>query len=296
MATIPEDDYNDEDGEYDEDDNIALTAFDDFDADVKRLTPIGAGVKTTQTPAKTSKKRKATSEDVLDPQLPPPAKNAKKAPGTSRSQWQLNERNEIVEVSQLPPQQAHGLDTSDTGQQAPAQRNSGGFMVHRSDEGVYGTSSSGGADPTQGQLSPRGQTILNELLEAQQTNAVVNPGNLLDDGTFIQGGKIMRQNPAVGTLEVLYEDFLMSPQYSQFTPFLRGDFQSPYAPIMDPQVGGAALETGPTTRARRTGGRAPQQNTQIARRPPYGYTAVAPAEDSISTLQKVPSGRKKSRR
>ncbi|SLM40210.1 hypothetical protein LPUS_10956 [Lasallia pustulata] len=292
MLSVQEDETNDEDGDYDEDDDAP------FDTDTNRRTPIGRGVKTTQSLTRTSRKRKATSEeDVLNPPYPPPAKRGKKAPRPTQSTYNT-EGNFLTELSAGPSQQHYGMGASGTSQQGlgQGQRDSGGFMGRQDDEDLYGVSNSGEADPSQGQLSAEGEEILQQLLDAQQTDDLLNPGDLLDEGTYVQGGKIVRHDPDTGASEVLYDDFLLSPQYSQFSPFIRQAIQRPYAPTMDPQIAAAAFGTRSTARTRRAAGRTTEQNIQPARQPPYGYTAVAPADEAVNTLQRAPAGRKRSRR
>ena len=295
MLSVKEDETNDEDGNYDEDDDVALRTFDDLDTDGNRLTPVGRGVKRTQSPAKTSRKRKATSEDALDPSFPPPARKAKKAPRPSQSMYRT-EGDFTFNSSAVQSQQPYGMGTSVTGQQGLGQRGSGGFMDRQSDEDLYGVGTSAEADPSQAQLSAEGEAILQQLLDAQRTDDLLNPGNLLDEGTFVQGAKIVRHDPTTGASQVLYDDFLLSPQYSQFSPFFHSSLQSPYAPTMGQHAGVAALRTRSTARTRRAAGRSTQQNTQSARQPPYGYTAVAPDDEPVNTLQKAPASRKRSRR
>lgn len=296
VQSVKEEDTNDEDGDYDEDDDVALTAFDGVDASSNRLTSIGQRTKTTQSQAKTSRKRKATSEGVLDPSFTLPARKARRARRPNQSVYKTEE-NLDFNTSAAQSQNAYEIGAFGTGQQ--------GRIVdyQQGDEDYYVTSNSGQVDPSQGQLSPDDEAILKQLLEAQETNDLLNPGNRLAEGEFVQGEKIIRHDPATGAPEILHENFLESPLFSRFSPFFPhispfnpGSVQGPYAPTSDLQTGGAAHETRSSARTRRAAVRTPEQNTQYARQPPYGYRAVAPDHEPVSTLQKPPAGRKRSRR
>ena len=290
MLSVKEGETNDEDDDYDEDDDVP------FDTDTNQRISIGRGVKTTQSLTRTSRKRKATSEeDILNPSYPPPAKRGKKAPRPAQSTYNA-EGNFLTEPSAGPSQQRYGMSASGTFQQGLGQHDSGGFMGRQDDEDLYGVSNSGGADSSQGVLSAEGEEILQQLLDAQQTDDLLNPGDLLDEGTYVQGGKIVRHDPDTGASEVLYDNFLLSPQYSQFSPFIRQAITRPYAPTMDPQIAAAAFGTRSTARTRRAAGRTTEQNTQSAHQPPYGYSAVAPTDEAVNTLQRAPASRKRSRR
>lgn len=297
MVSVKEEGTNDEDGDYDEDDDVALTAFDGLDTDSSRLTPIGQRVKATQSPAKTSRKRKATSEaDVPDPSFHPPARRVKlKVSRPSQSMYRT-EGNLGFNTSAISSQQPYGMGTSSASQQGLGPDNSGDFMDRHGDEGFYAMDNSGEADPSQIQLSAEDEAIVQQLLQAQQTNDMLNPGDLLAEGTYVQGGKIVRRNPVTGASEILYDNFLLSPQYSQFSPFFPDSVQNPYAPTMGLQTDRAAFGTRSTARTRRAAGRNTEQNTQLARQLPYGYAAVAPDEEPVSTLQKAPASRKNRRR
>lgn len=295
MLSVKQEDTNDEDGDYDEDDDVALTAIGGANTSSNRLTSIGQRTKTTQSPAKTSRKRQATSEEVLDPSFPPPAKKARKA-RPSQSMYKT-EGNLDFNASAIQSQNPYGINNFGTGQQA------GIVDYQQGDEDYYVTSTSGQADASQGQLSPDDEAILEQLLQAQKTNDLLNPGNRLAEGEFLQGEKIIRLDPATGVPEILHENFLDSPLFSHFSqffpdisPFNRSNIQGPYAPTSDRQTGTAAYTTRSTARTRRTAVRTPEQNTQYAHQPPYGYRAVAPDHEPVSTLQKAPAGRKRSRR
>lgn len=290
--TLDVNEANEEDADYDDDD-AASGAFDGLDSDSNRLTPVDRRARTRPSPAKTSRKRKATSEDVFDASFPAPTKKAKRAFRRSQSVYRA-EGGLAFNTSAVPSQHPYGTDIPVPSQQGLGQGHSGGFMDRQSDEDPYGGGTSAQANPSQGQLEAPAKAILQQLLQARHTDDLLNPGNLLDEGTFVQRGKIVRHDPATGAYQVLYEDCLQSPQYSPFAHFIPP--LNPYAPTMNSHVHGAGFGTRSTARPRRAAGRTTDQSTQPAHQPPYGYEAMASADGPASRPQKAPASRKRSRR